>query len=263
MSNIHPSAVVSEQAEVDPSARIGPFCIIEPGAVIGPECELVSNVCVFGNTVMGRGNTICHGAAIGAAPQDLSYTPDKARPLVIGEQNHFKENVVISCGVKSEQGTRIGSHNFFMNSSHVGHDCIVGDHNIFAPSAILGGHVEIDHHVFLSGLVAVHQFCRIGAYVMVGGVSGVRQDVPPYCMVNGQYARYVGLNLVGLKRNGFSVEQRNVVKRVYRLLFLSGLRQSEALSRIREFTDSPEAETILRFIEQAERGLVSAEPRKS
>lgn len=259
MSNIHPSAIVSDQAQVDPSAVIGPFCIVEAGAVIGPDCVLDSNVRIFGQTRMGRGNRVCHGAAIGAEPQDLTYSAEKAKPLTIGDHNHFKENVVISSGVKTEHGTEIGNHNYFMNAAHVGHDCILGDHNIFGPNAAVGGHVEIDHHAFLSGQVAIHQFCRIGAYVMVGGVSGVRQDIPPYCMVNGQYARFVGLNLVGLKRNGFSAEQRNAIKRAYRVLFRSGLRLSDALAQVREMADSPEVQGILAFIDKAERGLISAE----
>lgn len=258
MSNVHPSAIVSEQALVDPSATIGPFCIVEPGAEIGPDCILDSHVRVFSPTRLGRGNRICHGASIGAEPQDLTYTPEKAKPLTIGDYNHFKENTVISGGVKTEHGTVIGHHNYLMNGAHIGHDCIVGDHNILASNATLGGHVQIEHHAFLSGMVAVHQFCRVGAYVMIGGVSGVRQDVPPYCMVNGQYARYVGLNLVGLKRNGFTAAQRDAIKRAYQLLFRAGLRQGEALARIRDMAETAEIQAIVAFIENAERGLISA-----
>jgi len=259
MSNIHPTAIVSDQARVDPSASIGPYCIVDAGAVIGPECVLDSHVRIYSPTRMGRGNRVCHAASLGSEPQDLTYTPDKARPLRIGDHNHFKEYVNISGGVKEEHGTVIGDHNYLMNGVHVGHDCVLGNHNIIAGNTVLSGHVELDHHAFLSGQVAVHQFCRIGAYVMVGGISGVNQDVPPYCMVNGQRARYLGLNLVGLKRNGFGPAQRSAIKQAYKTLFLSGLRQSEALQRIRADQAKPEVRAIIEFAEKSRRGLVSAE----
>ena len=258
MSNIHPSAVIGAHAQVDPSARIGPFCIVEDGAEIGPDCVLDSHVRIYAPVRMGPNNRVCHGAAIGAEPQDLGYTPAKAKPLTIGEGNHFKENVVISSGVKEDHGTVIGNYNYFMNASHVGHDCMIGDHNILGPNAAVGGHVEIADRAFLSGLVAVHQFCRIGSYVMVGGVSGVRQDIPPYCMANGQYARYVGLNVVGLRRNGFSQAQRSAIKQVYRLLFRSGLVQADALERLQSLPHTPELERILAFVNASRRGLISA-----
>jgi len=259
MPNIHPSAVVGEQAKIDPSATIGPFCIVEDGAEIGPGCVLDSQVRIYAPVRMGANNRVCHGAAIGAEPQDLGYSPEMARPLTIGEGNHFREHVVISSGVKEDHGTVVGNYNYFMNASHVGHDCIIGDHNIVGPNTAIGGHVEIFDRSFLSGMVAVHQFCRIGSYVMVGGVSGVRQDIPPYCTANGQYARYVGLNVVGLRRNGFSQAQRSVIKRIYRLLFRSGLRQAEAVARLNEMEHTPELEQILDFLRNAGRGLVSAE----
>jgi len=259
MSNIHPSAVVGEKALVNPSAQVGPFCIVEDGAEIGPNCILDSQVRVYSGVRMGANNRVSHGAAIGAEPQDLGYTPEKARPLTIGEGNHFRENVVISSGVKEEHGTVIGNYNYFMNAAHVAHDCVIGDHNIFGSSATLGGHVEIADRTFLSGLVAVHQFCQIGSYVMIGGVSGVRQDVPPFCMANGQYARYVGLNVVGLRRNGFSQKQRTVVKQAYRILFRSGMRLAAALETLRDMEQTPELEQILTFVENARRGLISAE----
>lgn len=259
MSNIHPSAVISPDAQIDPSARIGPFCIVDAGAVIGPECILDSHVRIYTGARLGRGNRVCHGAAIGAEPQDLTYTPEKGKPLVIGDFNHFKENVTISCGVKTDHGTRIGNHNFLMNGAHIGHDCCVGDHNIFAANATLGGHVLLEHHIFLSGMVAVHQFARIGAYVMVGGLSGISLDVPPFCLVNGQRAHFIGLNTVGLKRNGFGPEQRSAIKRAYRILFRSGLKQAEALAQLRASSDSPEIQAIVAFVESAGRGLISAD----
>ena len=264
MSNIHPTAIVGEAADIHPSAHIGPFCIVEDGAVIGPDCVLDSQVRIGPTVRLGHGNRACHGAVLGAEPQDLGFSPDKARPLVIGDHNHFKEHVVISCGVKDERGTRIGNHNYFMNGTHVGHDCLVGNHNILAPNTTLAGHVTLHDRCFLSGLVAVHQFCRIGNLVMIGGVSGVRQDIPPFSMANGQYARYVGLNRVGLRRNSFDAAQRSTIKRVHRLLFHPGLSLKSAIEALRELAgESSEAAEILRFVEGSERGLIGTRERTS
>ncbi|EXJ16653.1 acyl-ACP--UDP-N-acetylglucosamine O-acyltransferase [Imhoffiella purpurea] len=255
--SIHPTAIVEDGAEVDPSVAIGPYSIVESGAVIGPGCRIESCVRIFANTRMGRDNRVCHGVTLGSEPQDLSFTPEKARPLTIGDRNHFKEGVNISCGLKSEDGTRIGSDNYWMAFSHAGHDCIVGDHNIFANSATLAGHVEVEDRTFISGQVAVHQFCRIGSYAMVAGVSGVPQDVPPYALADGHRARMVGLNLVGLKRNGFNQEQRTRIKEVYRLVLRSGLKLPTALTRAEQEYPGPETDHILRFIRSSRRGIIS------
>ncbi len=259
MSLIHPSAIVEDGADVHPTAQIGPFCIIESGAVIGADCVIESNVRVYAQTRMGRNNHICHGATVGSAPQDLGYTPDQAKPLVIGNDNHFKECVNISHGVKEHHGTVVGNGNYLMAFSHVGHDCVVGDHNILATAAMLGGHVQLGSRTFLSGNVAIHQFCRVGDYAMIGGVSGVRQDVPPYAMANGQYARFIGINLVGLRRAGFGQAQRSAIKRTYKVLLQSGLKLPDALASIKADADSDEVRNIVAFVEESQRGVVSAE----
>ena len=256
MSKIHPTAIIEAGAELHPSVRVGPYSIIEAGAVIGADCVIESSVRVYGQTRMGVGNRVYHGATLGAEPQDLSYTPEKGRPLTIGDHNQFREGVNISHGVKEDHGTVIGSHNFFMAYSHVGHDCVVGDRNIFANTATLAGHVTVEHHCFLSGQTATHQFCRIGAYVMVAGVTGVPQDVPPYVIVDGHRAEIVGLNLVGLRRNGFTQEQRSAIKQAYRLLYKSGLKPADALARLRSVASMPAVAEIVRFVEGSKRGLV-------
>lgn len=256
MSNIHPTAIVEAGAEVHESAVIGPYSIVDAGAVIGEGCVIETNVRIFGMTRLGGFNRVCHGATLGAEPQDLSYAPERAKPLVIGSHNHFKEGVNISHGIKEDHGTVIGNHNYFMTYSHVGHDCIVGDHNIFANTATLAGHVEVEHHVFLSGHTATHQFCRIGAYAMVAGVSGVPQDVPPFVLADGHRAEIVGLNIVGLRRNGFSQEQRNAIKRAYRLIYKSGLKLVEVLEHLKTEEPSDPVAHIVRFIERSKRGLI-------
>jgi UDP-N-acetylglucosamine acyltransferase len=254
---IHPTAIVEAGAKLHPTVRLGPYSIIESGAELGEGCVIETNVRIYGQTRMGMHNRVCHGASIGSEPQDLSYTPEKAKPLRIGDHNHFKEGVNISHGIKEEHGTVIGNRNYFMAYSHVGHDCIVGDHNIFANNAVLGGHVELAHHVFLSGHTAVHQFCRIGPYAIVAGVSGVAQDVPPFTMVDGHRAEMVGLNVVGLRRGGFSPEQRNAIKQAYRLIYRSGLRIEEAVTRLANDDPGENVRTIIYFIKGSKRGLVS------
>lgn len=256
---IHPTAIIEDGAVLHASVSVGPYSIVESGAVIGEGCRIESCARIFANTRMGAHNRVCHGATLGSEPQDLSFTPERAKPLLIGDHNHFKEGVNISCGIKSEDGTRIGSHNYWMAYSHAGHDCSVGDHNIFANTATLAGHVEVEDHTFISGQVAVHQFSRIGAYAMVAGVSGVAQDVPPFALADGHRARMVGLNVVGLRRGGFSQEQRTRIKAVYRLVFKSGLRLADALVRAEQDYPGTETEQIVRFIQSSRRGLISSD----
>lgn len=254
--NVHPTAIIEDGAQVDPSVRIGPYSIIESGAVIGADCIIDSNVRIYGPTQMGKGNRVCHGATLGAEPQDLSFTPEKSRPLIIGNHNHFKENANVSRGVKTEHGTVIGSHNYLMSFAHVGHDCIVGDHNVIANSSMLAGHVELAHHCFISGLVAVHQFARIGPYVMVSGMTGVSQDVPPFTLVDGHRAEIAGLNAIGLKRNGFDQAARTQIKRAYKILYKSGLSRSAALAELGAI-DNDAVRELLTFVEGSQRGLVA------
>jgi UDP-N-acetylglucosamine acyltransferase len=255
--SIHPTAIVEEGARLHASVQIGAYSIIERGAVLGPGCVVESCARIYGATRMGRDNRICHGATIGSEPQDLGFEPQAAKLLTIGDFNHFKEGVNISRGIKSDRGTCIGNHNYLMAYAHVGHDCIVGDHNIFANGATLAGHVEVEDGVFLSGQTAVHQFCRIGSISMIAGVTGVPQDVPPFVIADGHRAEIIGLNVIGLRRNGYTQEQRNTIKAVYRVIFRSGLPRADALAKARREHPSPEAHQILHFIESSRRGMIS------
>lgn len=259
MPLIHPSAIVENGAEIHPSVQVGPFSLIEAGACIGADCLIESHVRIYSQTRMGSNNTVCHGATIGSVPQDLTYIPDKAGPLTIGDGNHFREYVSISHGIKEERGTRIGNNNYLMAYSHVGHDCVVGDHNILANAATLAGHVQLGGGIFLSGHVAIHQFCRVGDYAMVGGLTAVRQDVPPYVIANGQVAAFIGTNVVGLRRAGFSQAQRGAIKQAYKTLLRSGLRTGAALERLKATAEANEVRNIVEFFEGSKRGVISAE----
>lgn len=255
--NVHPTAIIEPGAQVHETASVGPYTLIESGAVIEQGCRIDSCVRIFAPTHLGAFNRVCHGVTLGADAQDLGFRSDRVRPLTIGDHNYFREGVNISCGIKSEEGTRIGSHNYWMAFSHAGHDCLVGDYNIFANTATLAGHVEVADRCFLSGQVAVHQFCRIGHYAMIAGVTGVAQDVPPYTLADGHRARILGINVVGLRRSGFTQEQRSRIKAVYRLIFRSGQPLAKALVRAETEYPSPETAEIVRFIQSSRRGLCS------
>ncbi len=256
MAHIHPTALVDADTCIPPSTIIGPFCLIGAGVTLGPDCIIESGARLYAGVQMGAGNHVHSGAMIGGPPQDIAFDPGVFTGLVIGDHNIFREQVTIHRATRPDRPTRLGSHNFLMVNAHVAHDCQVGDHNIFANGATLAGHVELDHHVFLSGHTAVHQFCRIGAYVMVAGVTGVSQDVPPYVTVDGHRARMVGLNTVGLRRNGFSQATRSTIQQAYRMLYEAALPRADVLARLAA-DPCPEVQAIAQFLAGSRRGLVS------
>ena len=218
-SRIDPTARIEDGAVIGEGTSIGPFCVIGRNVVIGPDCELVAHVHVAGNTTIGSGCVIHPFSALGGPPQDLSYRGEPTR-LELGEQCTIREGTTMNLGtVKGGGITRVGARGYFMNNSHVGHDCVVGNDVIFATSATLGGHCEIGDFVYIGGLSAVHQFTRIGPNVMVGGVCGVRGDVIPFGLVNGQYAVLEGLNIIGMKRRKFTRERLAVMRSFYQKLF--------------------------------------------
>jgi len=219
MSRIDPTARIEDGAVIGEGTSIGPYCIIGPNAVIGTSCTLISHVQVMGHTTIGANCTISPFVALGGAPQDLSYRGEPTR-LEVGASCTIREGTTMNVGtIKGGGLTKVGERGFFMNNSHVGHDCFVGNDAIFATSATLGGHCEIGDSVYIGGLSAVHQFTRIGSGVMVGGVCGVRGDVIPFGLVNGQYACLEGLNIIGMKRRKFTKERLAKVRAFYQKLF--------------------------------------------
>lgn len=249
MSKIDPTARVEDGAVIGEGTEIGPFCIIGPHVVIGANCKLIGQVTVIGHTSIGDGCVISPFAVLGGAPQDLSYKGEPTR-LEIGSGNTIREGATMNVGtIKGGGLTRVGSDGYFMNNSHVGHDCMVGNNVIFATSATLGGHCEIGDAVYIGGLSAVHQFTRIGPYVMVGGVCGVRDDVIPYGLVNGQYAVLESLNLIGMKRRKFSKQRLATVRAFYQKLFHGAGTFAERLEASRPLAgEDPAIAEILDFI---------------
>ena len=219
MTKIDLTARIEDGAVIGDGSTIGQYCVIGGNAVIGAGCTLASHVTVSGHTRIGADCAISPFAALGGPPQDLSYRGEPTR-LEIGEACIIREGVTMNIGtVKGGGLTRVGDRGYFMNNSHVGHDCTVGNDVIFATSATLGGHCEIGDFVYIGGLSAVHQLTRIGPQVMVGGVCGVRGDVIPFGLVNGQYASLEGLNIIGMKRRKFTKARLVTVRAFYQKLF--------------------------------------------
>lgn len=218
MSEIHPSAVVDERAELE-DVYVGPFCQVGAGVRIGRGCRLESHVVVMGNTTIGEGCRVFPFACLGHRPQDLKYRGEES-DLVIGSNNQIREHVTMHPGTAHGGGTtRIGNDGLFMVGVHIAHDCQVGDGVIMANNATLAGHVELDDFAFLGGLSAVHQFVRIGRQAMIGGLAGVEADVIPYGMVLGNRAYLNGLNIIGMKRRGVDRDSIQNLRNAYRTLF--------------------------------------------
>jgi UDP-N-acetylglucosamine acyltransferase len=249
MSTIDPTARIEDGAVIGAGTSIGPYCIIGSHVVIGADCKLLAHVSVTGHTTIGAGCVIYPFAALGGPPQDLSYRGEPTR-LEIGEGCCLREGVTMNVGTKKGGGiTRVGARGYFMNNSHVGHDCLVGSDVIFATSATLGGHCEIGDFVYIGGLSAVHQFTRIGPQVMVGGICGVRGDVIPFGLVNGQYASLEGFNIIGMKRRKFTRERLATLRSFYKKLFRGPGIFAERLKEVQPLAaEDPAIKEILAFI---------------
>lgn len=219
-SSIHPSAIIAEGATIGADVTIGPYCVVGPQVTLGDRVRLVSHVAVDGETEIGEDTEIFPFASIGHRPQDKKFNGENSR-LIIGKRNVIREHVTMNPG--TEGGgliTRVGDDCLFMASSHIAHDCMIGNHVILANNATLAGHVHVGDGVILGGLSAVHQFARIGAYAFIGGMAAVEKDVIPYGMVIGERAHLAGLNLVGLKRRNVEREAIHALRNLYKQLFL-------------------------------------------
>jgi UDP-N-acetylglucosamine acyltransferase len=254
---VDPLARVAPGAELEPGVRVGPFCVVGQGVRIGRGSVLESHVVIDGDTRVGEHNRFFPFSSIGLVPQDLKYRGEATR-VEIGDRNAFREGTTVHRGTRGGGGvTRIGSDNLFMAQVHIAHDCIVGDHTIFANSAALAGHVEVQDYATLGGFSAVHQFCRVGTHSFMGGATIATRDVLPYSLIAGNRARFLGLNLVGLRRRGFSAETISALKQACRLLGTPGLPLAEALRRVESQQPmADEVRTLLAFVRSSERGVV-------
>lgn len=250
---IHPTAIIHPRAKLDSTVEVGPYAVIDEGVELGADCVVGPHVYITGLTTIGPDNQFHAGCVIGDAPQDLKYKNEPTR-LRIGGSNVFREHVTAHRSTTSDGETVIGSHNFFMANAHVAHNCMVGDQVIMANGALLGGYVEAHDRAFISANSMVHQFCRVGTLAIMQGGSILSVDLPPFTMASG-LNQIFGLNTVGLRRAGFTGEQRLELKRLYRLLFRGGKNLSTALAEAKRDFNSIHAKTLLDFVAAAKRGV--------
>lgn len=257
MVDIHPTALVEKGAVLGEGTTVGPYSVVGPRVVLGKNNKIASHVVIEGSTTFGDNNSVFQFASIGAAPQDLKFRGEESK-LVVGNGNIIREYVTLQLGTENgHMKTIVGDENMFMACSHVAHDCTVGSKNVFANSALLAGHVQIGNGTILGGLSGIHQFVRIGDFAMLSGGSMVVKDVPPFCIAQGDRAALCGVNTIGLDRNGFSKEEIQIVKKLYRTLFFGGGSLSERVEDLRrEHSDSQAASRMLGFITESTRGVL-------
>ena len=256
--SIHPTAVVSDGAVIGAGVEIGPFVYVGPNVKIGDGCRLLAHCVVDGHTTMGERNVVHPFATIGGPAQDHGVEEGGITYLNIGDDNDFRDGFTAHTGTQPGTCTTIGNHNMFMAQSHVAHNCIVGNNVIYVNSACTGGYSQIFDNAILSGLVAIHQFCRVGRFVMVSGCSAFSLDVPPFMIAEGRNGGVKGINRVGLSRAGFSAEAINNIKDLYRIYYRSGLNSGNALEKIRtELPQTPEVIEFLDFCANTKKGVVA------
>jgi UDP-N-acetylglucosamine acyltransferase len=258
--SIHPTAVVSPRARIGAGVSVGPYSVIEEDVDIGDGCEIASHVVVKRFTHLGRGNRVFEHAVLGGEPQDVKFKGEASR-LIIGDDNLIREGATLHRASGENEATLIGSRNFLMIGCHVAHNCVVGDDNVFANEVALAGHIRVEDHVFLSNNVGCHQFVRLGRYAMVGGKSKIVQDVLPFFVTDGNPPRVRGLNTVGLRRAGFSTEERRALKDAYRILFHGGLALEDALQEMARLDDE-NVRHLVNFIRESRRGFSRARKRE-
>ncbi|MBA25429.1 MAG: acyl-[acyl-carrier-protein]--UDP-N-acetylglucosamine O-acyltransferase [Candidatus Marinimicrobia bacterium] len=253
---MHPTAIIDSNSSIGKNVSIGAFSIIEPNVEIQDNTQIGNNVVICSGTQIGKNCKIYHSSVIGEKPQDLKFNGEKTL-TIIGDEVLIREFVTINRGTIESGKTVIGNKSYLMASTHVAHDCIIGESVIMSNLATLGGHVEVDDKVIISGGVLVHQFCKIGSFSFIGGGYRVVQDVPPFIMAAGEPLKYSGINSIGLRRNGFSINTRKVIKEAYRLLFREKLSREKALVEIKNTLPiNTEIKKIISFIENSNRGLI-------
>ena len=253
-NSIHPTAVVGSRVQLGDDNEIGPGCVVEDGVALGSRNRLWMSVYVGPGTTLGDENQLHMGAVIGHIPQDLAYAGAPTR-TIIGQRNTIREYVTIHRGTKEDSATVIGDDNFFMANAHIAHNCQIGSRCILVNLASLTGYCVIEDGAFLSGMVGLHQFTRIGRLAMISALSAVNKDVPPYMLCGGRPAVVQGVNVVGLRRAGLTASVREEIKRAYKLLYREGLNVPHALEAIQRECQSPEVQSLVEFVKSAERGI--------
>ena len=247
-ARIHPDAIIG------PGVRIGEFCVVESDVVIGAGCVLEPYVYVKRWTTLGENNEISAGTVLGTDPLDKNFKGDRSY-LRIGNGNKIREHYTISRGTQPESVTSLGDGNYIMTSGHIAHNSTIGNNVVIASCALVAGYVDIEDQAFISGGVVIHQFSKIGRLAMLGGNTRVNLDVPPFFLYSGFNVEPVGLNVVGLRRAGFTAARVTVLKRAYKLLYQRGLKLNEALSQIEQTLPGDDTAHLVRFIRASKRGI--------
>lgn len=255
MNQISPLAYIHPEAQIGDNNIIGPFCCIDKDVVIGDNNILMNSVTIHKGARIGNENEIFPGTSISTKPQDLKYRGESTT-CEIGNKNSIRENVTISRGTASKGTTKVGNNNLLMETVHVAHDCILGDNLIIGNSTKFAGEVVVDSNAVISGAVLCHQFCHIGGYVMIQGGSRFSQDIPPYIIAGKEPIRYAGINLVGLRRRGFSNELIDLIHNAYRLLYSKGILAEGILEIKRNIQITKEIQYIIDFVESSKRGII-------
>ena len=250
---IHPTAIIDPHAEIHADAKIGPYVVIDGTVQVGRGTHVLAHAVLTGWTEIGEDNVIHMGAVIGHEPQDLSYKGAQTF-LKIGHRNIFREHSQIHRGTEEGSATVIGDDNYFMHHSHAAHNCQIGNNTIIAGGALLAGHVHVEDRAFVSGNCVVHQFVRIGTLAMLRGLSRTSRDVPPFCVMDGTHT-VRGINIVGLRRTGFSPARIRALRNAFSKLFRTRVNLRQAVAELRPETDSPDVLYLLDFIEQSKRGV--------
>ena len=256
MSNIHPTAVIDPSAQIDPSTQIGPFVVIGPDVQIGKNNRIGPH-CVIENTTMGDNNELIASCFIGVKPQDLSYKDEHTR-VVMGNGNKIRECVTIHRSTFVDKPTTVGNNNLLLANSHVAHDVQRGNNVIIANSTGIAGHVIIEDRAVISGMVGVHQFARIGSLAMVSGGTMATLDIAPYCIAEGNRAKLIGINIIGLRRAGFSREVIMEIKRAFKHLFRTHKTLEEAMAELQAANPCKEVQHMIDFCRSSKRGLTRA-----
>jgi UDP-N-acetylglucosamine acyltransferase len=249
---IHPTAIVDPAARLGALVEIGPFSIIGPQVTIREKTIVQSHVVIEGQVTIGSGNLIGHGAIIGTPPQDVSFSPERKTKVEIGDGNIIREYCTIHRGTADDSSTKIGDKNFLMAGAHIGHNCEIGNNVVVANNCLLAGFVRVDDGAFLGGGSTFHQFMHIGRLVMVQGSSAFGKDLPPF-VVAAERNYVFGLNVIGLRRAGFSAKEREEIKAAFKLVYLSGLNISQALEKAATMTFGAPAREFLDFIASAKK----------
>ncbi len=257
MSNIHPTAIIDDGAQIHESAHVGAYTLVGPRVTIGPDCWIGPHVVLTGRTTIGARTKIFQFASIGEEPQDKKYAGEDTE-LIIGEDNYIRELCTFSRGTVQDTGkTIIGNKNWIMACVHIAHDCILGDNIIMANNSSLAGHVKVGDWAILSGYSLIHQFCTVGEHSFTSFASHVNQSIPPYVTVSGEKARAKGVNTEGLRRRGFTPEQIQEVRRAYKVLYRQGLPLEEARQKLAAMAETAgEVRPLVEFLDTTEKSMI-------